>query len=211
MLVCPKKNAPWFGKVGQNSTIWDVAQIHHGLRRREVRSSDAKPVDLMRRPAPSGVSWCTSRFLGSGTTLAAANSRARLLWHGARSKYVDVIQPATVAGLSGKRTAEATDTVDEMRSETISIGGASVNWLSVKVVATTQFGSVPTSVTWWSGELHVLRGKAVTTQPSSYATHQTSFGKSSRCREWRWRRRSRGGTEPGRNRHSTVDFGYVRC
>ena len=31
-----KKNAPWFGKAGENSTVWDspLAQIHHGRIRR---------------------------------------------------------------------------------------------------------------------------------------------------------------------------------
>ena len=40
-----KKNAPWFGKAGENSTIWDSPSpkfIMGGVRRGEVRSSDAK-------------------------------------------------------------------------------------------------------------------------------------------------------------------------
>ena len=49
-----KKNAPWYGKAGENSTIWDVAvaEIHHGRQSDEDKLDHPtqKPVELMRRP-----------------------------------------------------------------------------------------------------------------------------------------------------------------
>ena len=38
-----KKNAPWFGKAGENSTIWDfaIAEVHHG--RLATRRSSITP------------------------------------------------------------------------------------------------------------------------------------------------------------------------
>ena len=48
-----KKNAPWFGEAGENSTIWDSASpkfIMGGSDEEKYDHPTQKPVDLMRRP-----------------------------------------------------------------------------------------------------------------------------------------------------------------
>jgi DNA modification methylase len=48
-----KKNAPWFGKAGENSTIWDSPSpkfIMGGSDEEKFDHPTQKPVDLMRRP-----------------------------------------------------------------------------------------------------------------------------------------------------------------
>jgi hypothetical protein len=48
-----RKNAPWFGKAGENSTIWDSASpkfIMGGSDEAKFDHPTQKPVDLMRRP-----------------------------------------------------------------------------------------------------------------------------------------------------------------
>ena len=48
-----KKNAPWFGKAGQNSTIWDSPSpkfIMGGSDEQKFDHPTQKPVALMRRP-----------------------------------------------------------------------------------------------------------------------------------------------------------------
>jgi DNA modification methylase len=48
-----KKNAPWFGKPGENSTIWDSASpkfIMGGSDEEKFDHPTQKPVELMRRP-----------------------------------------------------------------------------------------------------------------------------------------------------------------
>jgi hypothetical protein len=48
-----KKNAPWFGKAGENSTIWDSASPKFIMGGRDEEKFDhptQKPCDLMRRP-----------------------------------------------------------------------------------------------------------------------------------------------------------------
>ena len=48
-----KKNAPWFGKAGENSTVWDSASpkfIMGGSDEEKFDHPTQKPIDLMRRP-----------------------------------------------------------------------------------------------------------------------------------------------------------------
>jgi hypothetical protein len=77
-----KKNAPWFGKAGENSTIWDSPSpkfIMGGSDEEKYDHPTQKPVDLMRRPILNHTKrgeLVYEPFLGSGTTLAAAELNA---------------------------------------------------------------------------------------------------------------------------------------
>jgi DNA modification methylase len=93
-----KKNAPWFGKAGENSTIWDCASPKFIMGSSDEEKFDhptQKPVELMRKPIlnhtePGGLVF--DGFLGSGTTLAAAELTARIcLGLELDPKFADVI------------------------------------------------------------------------------------------------------------------------
>jgi DNA modification methylase len=93
-----KKNAPWFGKAGENSTVWDSASpkfIMGGSGEEKFDHPTQKPVDLMRRPILNHTKrgeLVYEPFLGSGTTLAAAEVTERVC-DGLEldPKYVDVV------------------------------------------------------------------------------------------------------------------------
>jgi len=80
-----KKNAPWYGKAGENSTVWDSASpkfIMGGSDETKFDHPTQKPVELMRRPILNHTKrgeLVYEPFLGSGTTLAAAELTERLL------------------------------------------------------------------------------------------------------------------------------------
>jgi DNA modification methylase len=93
-----KKNAPWFGKAGENSTIWDSPSpkfIMGGSDEEKFDHPTQKPVELMRRPIlnhtkPGELVW--EPFLGSGTTLAAAELTGRVCYGlELDPKFVDVV------------------------------------------------------------------------------------------------------------------------
>jgi DNA modification methylase len=93
-----KKNAPWFGKPGENSTIWDSPSpkfIMGGSDEDKFDHPTQKPVELMRRPILNHTRRGESvyePFLGSGTTLAAAELTERVcLGMEIDPKYVDVV------------------------------------------------------------------------------------------------------------------------
>jgi DNA modification methylase len=93
-----KKNAPWFGKAGENSTIWDSPSpkfIMGGSDEEKFDHPTQKPVDLMRRPMLNHLKrgeLVYEPFLGSGTTLAAAEVTERVCCGiELDPKYVDVI------------------------------------------------------------------------------------------------------------------------
>jgi DNA modification methylase len=93
-----KKNAPWFGKPGENSTIWDSPSpkfIMGGSDEEKFDHPTQKPVELMRRPILNHTKrgeMVYDPFLGSGTTLAAAELAERVcLGIELDPKYVDVI------------------------------------------------------------------------------------------------------------------------
>jgi len=93
-----KKNAPWFGKAGQNSTIWDSPSpkfIMGGSEEAKFDHPTQKPVELMRRPILNHTKrgeLVYEPFLGSGTTLAAAEVSQRVCYGiELDPKYVDVI------------------------------------------------------------------------------------------------------------------------
>jgi DNA modification methylase len=93
-----KKNAPWFGKAGENSTVWDSPSpkfIMGGSDEQKHDHPTQKPVELMRRPIVNHVrrgELVYDPFLGSGTTLAAAELTERVCYGiELDPKYVDVI------------------------------------------------------------------------------------------------------------------------
>jgi DNA modification methylase len=92
-----KKNAPWFGKAGENSTIWDSPSpkfIMGGSDEEKFDHPTQKPVELMRRPILNHTKrggMVYEPFLGSGTTLAAAELTGRVCCGlELDPKYVDV-------------------------------------------------------------------------------------------------------------------------
>ena len=93
-----KKNAPWFGKAGENSTIWASPSpkfIMGGSDEEKFDHPTQKPVDLMRRPILNHTKrgeLVYEPFLGSGTTLAAAELTERVCYGiELDPKYVDVV------------------------------------------------------------------------------------------------------------------------
>ena len=93
-----KKNAPWYGKAGENSTIWASPSpkfIMGGSDETKFDHPTQKPVELMRRPILNHLKrgeLVYEPFLGSGTTLAATELTYRVcLGIELDPKYVDVI------------------------------------------------------------------------------------------------------------------------
>jgi DNA modification methylase len=93
-----KKNAPWFGKAGENSTVWDSPSpkfIMGGSDEGKYDHPTQKPIDLMRRPILNHTKrgeLVYEPFLGSGTTLAAAELTERVCYGiELDPKYVDVV------------------------------------------------------------------------------------------------------------------------
>src|SRR6185312_288132 len=104
-----KKNAPWFGKAGENSTIWDSPSpkfIMGGSDEEKFDHPTQKPVELMRRPILNHIKRgeiVYEPFLGSGTTLAAAELTERVCYGiELDPKYVDVVVQRWQT-LSGKK------------------------------------------------------------------------------------------------------------
>jgi DNA modification methylase len=93
-----KKNAPWLGKAGENSTIWNSPSpkfIMGGSDEEKYDHPTQKPVDLMRRPILNHLrrgELVYDPFLGSGTTLAAAELTERVCYGlELDPKYTDVV------------------------------------------------------------------------------------------------------------------------
>jgi DNA modification methylase len=92
-----KKNAPWYGKAGENSTVWDSPSpkfIMGGSDEEKLDHPTQKPVALVRRPILNHTrrgELVYDPFLGSGTTLAAAELAERICCAiEIDPKYVDV-------------------------------------------------------------------------------------------------------------------------
>src|ERR1017187_7831288 len=93
-----KVNAPWFGKAGENSTIWDSPSpkfIMGGSDEEKFDHPTQKPIELMRRPILNHLKrgqLVYDPFLGSGTTLAAAELTERAcVGIELDPKYIDVV------------------------------------------------------------------------------------------------------------------------
>ena len=104
-----KKNAPWYGKAGENSTIWASPSpkfIMGGSDEEKYDHPTQKPIELMRKPILNHLrrgEVVYEPFLGSGTTLAAAEVTGRVCCGlELDPKYVDVIVQRWQS-LSGKQ------------------------------------------------------------------------------------------------------------
>lgn len=93
-----KVKAPWYGKAGENSTIWNSPSpkfIMGGSEEPKHDHPTQKPVELMRRPILNHLrrgELVYDPFLGSGTTLAAAELTGRVCYGMELDpKYADVI------------------------------------------------------------------------------------------------------------------------
>lgn len=93
-----KKNAPWYGKAGENSTIWAASSpkfIFGDSDEEKFDHPTQKPVVLMSKPILNHTTPGQSvyePFMGSGTTLIAAESSGRVAYGFEISpNYVDVI------------------------------------------------------------------------------------------------------------------------
>jgi DNA modification methylase len=120
-----KLRAPWFGKAGENSTVWDSASpkfIMGGSDEAKFDHPTQKPVDLMRRPILNHTKrgeLVYDPFLGSGTTLAAAELNERVCCGiELDPKYVDVVV-GRFQTLSGQKATLDGDgrTFDEIAEE----------------------------------------------------------------------------------------------
>src|ERR1017187_8977631 len=127
-----KKNAPWFGKAGENSTVWDSPSpkfIMGGSDETKFDHPTQKPIALMQRPIRNHTrrgELVYDPFLGSGTTLAAAEQTGRVC-HGLEldPKYVDVVVERWQA-LTGHRAVLDGDgrVFAEVRHERLGADGA---------------------------------------------------------------------------------------
>jgi DNA modification methylase len=93
-----KKNAPWYGKAGENSTVWDSPSPKFIMGASDEDKYDhptQKPIELMRQPILNHLrrgELVYDPFLGSGTTLAAAELTERVCYGlELDPKYLDVI------------------------------------------------------------------------------------------------------------------------
>jgi DNA modification methylase len=124
-----KKNARWFGKAGQNATIWDAVSpkfIFSGSDEQKYDHPTQKPVELMRRPILNHTrrgELVYEPFLGSGTTLAAAEITERVCCcMELDPKYVDVAVERWQA-LTGKQATLGADsrTFEQVKTERIDV------------------------------------------------------------------------------------------
>lgn len=120
-----KKNAPWYGRPGENITIWESPSpkfIMGGSDEEKFDHPTQKPVELMRRPILNHTKrgeLVYEPFLGSGTTLAAAELTERFcVGIELDPKYVDVIVQRWQT-LSGKKATLEGDgrTFEEIAEE----------------------------------------------------------------------------------------------
>ncbi len=102
-------NAAWYGKAGENSTIWSSPPpkfIMGGSDEEKFDHPTQKPVELLRRPILNHTKTgelVYDPFLGSGTTLAAAEMTGRVCCGlELDPKYVDVVVERW-QGLNGKK------------------------------------------------------------------------------------------------------------
>ena len=120
-----KKNAPWFGKAGENSTVWDSPSpkfIMGGSDEEKFDHPTQKPVALVRRPLLNHTKRGESvydPFLGSGTTLAAAELTERVCYGlEIDPKYIDTIVTRWQNLTGGKATLDGDGrTLDQIAGE----------------------------------------------------------------------------------------------
>ncbi len=129
-----KKNAPWYGKPGENSTVWESPSpkfIMGGSEEDKFDHPTQKPLALMRRPILNHTKrgeWVYDPFLGSGTTLMAAEMTGRVCCGlELDPKYVDVIMGRWQAATGQKAQLEgAGATFQEVQSQRQQAAGEAV-------------------------------------------------------------------------------------
>ena len=127
-----KKNAPWYGKAGENATIWDSPSPKFMMGSSDEEKIDhptQKPIVLMQRSIQNHLKrgeLVYEPFLGSGTTLAAAQSLERVCCGMELDpKYVDVIVRRWESMSGQKATLEGDGrTMDALGEERIGTGVA---------------------------------------------------------------------------------------
>jgi DNA modification methylase len=124
-----KVNAPWYGKAGENATIWDSASpkfIMGGSDEEKFDHPTQKPVELMKKSILNHTGrgeLVYEPFLGSGTTMAAAESTQRICYGMELDpKFMDVIVQRW-QGMSGKKAVLAGDgrTFEEISEERVEV------------------------------------------------------------------------------------------
>jgi len=124
-----KKNAPWYGKAGENSTVWDSPSpkfIMGGSDEEKFDHPTQKPVELMRRPVLNHTKRgevVYDPFLGSGTTLAAAELTERVcLGIELDPKYVDVVVTRWQSLVGREATLEGDGrTFEQIKAERVGV------------------------------------------------------------------------------------------
>jgi DNA modification methylase len=94
-----KKNAPWYGKAGENSTVWSCPSpkfiFSSSEKEEKFDHPTQKPMEVMRRPILNHTlpgEPLYDCFLGSGTTMIAAEQTGRVCYGVELDpKYCDVI------------------------------------------------------------------------------------------------------------------------
>jgi DNA modification methylase len=122
-----KKNATRFRKAGENSTVWDSPSpkfIMGGSKEKKFDHPTQKPVELMRRSILNHTKpgeTVYDPFLGSGTTLAAAELTERACYGlDLDPKYVDVIVQRWQKRAGMEATLEGQDaTFEQVKLERI--------------------------------------------------------------------------------------------
>jgi len=124
-----KKNAPWYGKAGENSTIWDSASpkfIMGGSDEEKYDHPTQKPLALMTKPILNHTrrgQLVYEPFLGSGTTLAAAETTGRICYGiELDPKFTDVVVQRW-QGMTGKKATLDEDgrSFDEVAQERLAV------------------------------------------------------------------------------------------
>jgi len=124
-----KKNAPWFGKAGENSTVWSVPSpkfIMGGSKEAKFDHPTQKPLELMRRPILNHTKRgdvVYDPFLGSGTTMMAAEVTGRVCYAiDIDPRYVDVavMRWEQFTGQEAKLESDGR-TFDQVKAERIGV------------------------------------------------------------------------------------------
>jgi DNA modification methylase len=124
-----KKNAPWYGKAGENSTVWDSPSpkfIMGGSKEEKCDHPTQKPLELMRRPMLNHTKrgeLVYDPFSGSGTTMMAAEVTGRICYGiDIDPKYTDVavLRWQQFTGLQATLEGDG-HTFDEVRAERLGV------------------------------------------------------------------------------------------
>jgi DNA modification methylase len=124
-----KKNAPWYGKAGENSTVWACPSpkfIMGGSKEEKCDHPTQKPIELMRRPIFNHTKRGEAvydPFLGSGTTLIAAEMTGRVCYGSEIDpKFADVIVQRWQGFTNQQATLEADGrTFDEVKADRLGV------------------------------------------------------------------------------------------